>query len=497
MAYDFSKHSTPESVEAWLTQWAAKTFNSKIAETTADILTTYGTLISRRKYEMLFNSPITPWSTTEYNEAELILQEWNRLLEKTRSVYDSLPPSIQLPFFEMVLHPVLAGTTVIDIFVKYVFNQQYAYEKRASANCAAKSVHDLWSKDQQITDRYHGLLGERWNGFVIQPHIGYTTWSDPPKNNFPNLTYPSTTPSGSVLGVSFQGNRTCTPGQSCSSGLLPLDSYTPSTYPHWVEVFARKNETFDYSITSSASFVKFSKQKGRIEPGCGKSQVRSTISVDWAAAPSGRTDVSLKISRTGSSGDSVSANLTLYKRSVPSGFKGFVESGGVVSMEVDHYSNVETKNGLSYRVLPSYGRTRAGLKLWPVTADAQTPSTGPKVSYPFYTFTSTQEASLIIHLGSTLNHDPSRPLKYAFSIDGSTPKTVQPIASYPIGSKPSGYTVGTMQGGYVAKSTVQIPAGAHELDLWLLEPGVVIQKLVIDVGGLRTSSQGPPESVRV
>jgi hypothetical protein len=43
------------------------------------------------------------------------------------------------------------------------------------------------------------------------------------------------------------------------------------------------------------------------------------------------------------------------------------------------------------------------------------------------------------------------------------------------------------------KQSINTP-GNHTLKIWMIDPGVVIEKIIIDTGGVRPSYLGPPES---
>ena len=175
MAYDMSYFATPDSTDKWLQAWATREFGADVADGTAEVMSTYGTLIIRRKYELLDNNPFM-LSTTNYDEAETVLGQWQSLLNRTQALYDKLDTDTQIAFFEMVLHPVMAGGIVQQVYINAARNKAYAAQKRMSANTLAADVKATYAQDAVVQKRYHGLLNGKWNHMMDQIHFGYTNW---------------------------------------------------------------------------------------------------------------------------------------------------------------------------------------------------------------------------------------------------------------------------------------------------------------------------------
>ena len=106
MAYDMSQFTSASSTDPWLKLWATREFGESVAAGTAEAMATYGTLIVRRKYELLNRDPFL-YSTVNYDEAETVLNEWSTLEAKAQKLYDGLDAETQTSFFEMGKHTAL------------------------------------------------------------------------------------------------------------------------------------------------------------------------------------------------------------------------------------------------------------------------------------------------------------------------------------------------------------------------------------------------------
>ena len=94
--------------------------------------------------------------------------------------------------------------------------------------------------------------------------------------------------------------------------------------------------------------------------------------------------------------------------------------------------------------------------------------------------------------------DPNHPVEYAVSIDNEAIQHVRPIPVTVLGTYGTPWTnmVSNFSTYNVTMHSI-MASGAHTLSLWAVTPAITFQKVVLDLGGLRDSYLGPPESVRV
>lgn len=312
------------------------------------------------------------------------------------------------------------------------------------------------------------------------------------------------------LGVSVESSNGSVPGDdrynsvSYSNNTLVLPVLDPfsSSQSRWIEVFSKGTDSFNFTIKPHNPWVKVNPSSGFIRSDSKDvTDVRVEVSVDWAAAPEGYNIAFIDIISSASYGNfgAPSVNLPINKTSIPSSFKnGFVESNKYISIEPAHASRNTSVAGAKYEVITQLGRTLSSVALYPVLAPTQTPPDSPRLEYDIYVFTTSDtKANITLYLAAALNQDPYRHLKYAIAIDDAAPQIVKYIADTKPLDMPAGWSQAASDAVWKSVTSHAITqAGKHTLKIWAVEPGVVFQKIVVDLGGVRPSYLGPPESFR-
>ncbi|KAI1191810.1 hypothetical protein F5B17DRAFT_381113 [Nemania serpens] len=527
MAYD-AKQWGVSDVSDWLTAWATREFGSKQAANIASIMTRFGMYAARRKFELV--EPYV-YSVVNYNEGDAILQQWQTLADDAQAVYNGLDKAHQPAFFEMVLHPILGGQIIHQVHIGAEKNAVYANQHRNSANDMISNVLARFQADGELTARWDDNLDGKWARILDQTHFGYDGyWQQPMRNVLPAMSYVQSAVSSIAgnVGIAVEGLNASIPGDDKYHGnsgntlvLPPLDPYGPAT--RWFDVFSRGTRDCDWAATVDLPYVKLSQSKGIVGPRSGKDS-RVLVSIDWTTAPQITNSTTANIQFTAGCGkegftswySAPSVQVPVNLRKVPSSFtKGFVESDKTVAIEAPNYQRIQSLSNsavpnITYLTLKDYGRTMGGVTLWPQTTLPQTPDTAPALEYDVYLFTNVSKANVTLYLSPTQNYlSDKTPLQFAVSLFPAGGAQAQPQvvrfvpdsigADLPVGwGRAVSDSIWGLDPGHNTTTSWNVAKeGAYTLRVWGLAPSIIVQKIVMNLGGVRPSYLGPPESFLV
>ena len=178
--------------------------------------------------------------------------------------------------------------------------------------------------------------------------------------------------------------------------------------------------------------------------------------------------------------------------------EGFVEADGCVSIEAEHFSAKTDTPQAHWEMINDLGRSLSAMTIFPVTASSVTPpQNSPCLEYRMYLF-STGAVNVTTIVSPCLNFAPDRGARLAVSFDDEAPQVLTIVPKgYVAGDGNRDWEESVKDSARKANSTHAIQApGFHTLKVWMVDPAVVLQKVVVNTGGVRPSYLGPPESFR-
>ena len=139
----------------------------EITDECAEIIAQYSKLNLMRKPEVqvpgLFN----------YEEMLHLNDQWQRIVLRCERLKEQIPAEAQDVFYQLVYYPAVASAGVAMMY-------------NAATMGERETVDELMEKDKRLTDYYNKVMaGGKWDGMMLDNHIGYTKWSIPDKNTNP------------------------------------------------------------------------------------------------------------------------------------------------------------------------------------------------------------------------------------------------------------------------------------------------------------------------
>ena len=479
---------TNSNIDEYTRLWAGREFGPQYAREIAEIVSLYTQYNGRRKPELL--APDT-YSLVHYREAEIVAEDYRRIASRAKDLHAKLHAAARAAFYQLVVFPAKACAQVNELFVAAGKNGLYAQQGQSSANDMADRVQALFKADADLMDYFNRVFaGGKWNHFMDQVHIGYTMWQDPAQNVMPKVSRLQF-PDSAAMGVAVEGSTSAWPGTSGEPALPRFDRH--GAQRHYLEVFNKGKSSFEFTAAPSVPWIVLSQPRGIVDK-----EIRIWVSINWPKADRGTSSGFVDISRRG--GESVRVKVESFNpEAPPQQPPGFIEGDGFVSMEAEHYTASIPAGQARWAKIERYGRTLSAMSILPVRApSAAPPQNSPRLEYRMYLYGSGKVQVLAI-VAPTLNFLPERGLRYAVSFDDQPPEIVEIVRKdFDARNGNREWEESVKDAGRIVRSSHTLPKpGHHTLKIWMVDPGVVLQKIVVDLGGVKPSYLGPPESRRI
>ncbi|MBN1117191.1 MAG: glycosyl hydrolase 115 family protein [Bacteroidales bacterium] len=476
-----------DKLEEYAVQWAQEQLGGKYAEQIGEVMTRYSNYNGFRKPELmlLFNR----FSLTDYREFETIVANYNALRDDAEEINKLIPAAYKDAYFETVLHPIQAVSNLYELFYALSRNKMYAGQGRATTNTMADLVKEYYVKDSLLSHYYnHELVQGKWNHMMDQTHVNYTAWRGPDIESIPE-TKRLDLKKEADMGIAIEGSSAWWPNNSAEAVLPTFNSYRDTAF--YIEIFNQGTISFDYLVQADVPWVIASSISGSIAE-----QERVWVTIDWNKAPKGTQEAHLTISGAANQKVSVKVPIDNTETIETLAGKGFVESNGYVSINAVNYSKAILKEGYSWHRLDNYGKIGSGITLFPATMPKQEATeSAPHLEYKVF-LKDTGAVNIQVYLGSTIDYSGGKGLHYAIAFDGQTPQIINSTLQ-----KPGEFWVNDnhdkvmMDDVRVDESVHKISKpGEHTIKFWIIDKGLILQKIVVDCGGVKSSELGPPES---
>ena len=433
----------------------------------------------------------TDFSFTNYDEAPRRLEAYRKLGARAEALLHEIGDEARPAFYQLVYYPLRGAELMNRMTLGGQRNRWYARQGRAATNAVRDEVQRCYDSLQVITRGYNSLLGGKWNHMMSmrQNYDGVSSYF--------NLPHLATHDAAGAPRLALQVAGEDVTGARAFHALPAFDNYLRRTYP--VEIYNRGGGTLAWTAHASEPWVVLSKSAGKTAD-----EERITVGIDWEKAPSGNAVPAQIVFRAGEQSEKVL--VSLFNPTAPSRaeLRGiYVENNGCVSIPAAGCHRVRENDRIKITVVEDLGIEGPALQLGDPTAPLQIFRSRdvPCAEYDFYAFdagsvdvytyvlpTFPLHADRDFRIGENTNTDT----KYSVQIDDGALAT--PSSSHVEYAQV--WFESVLRNCAVNKSTLHIDKpGRHTLRIRVGDPGIVLQKIVLDFGGMKRSYLGPQSTL--
>ena len=430
----------------------------------------------------------TDFSLTNYREVDNRLSEYRRIGSIVENILNNMSDEKQKAcFYQSLYYPVKGCELLNRMVLDGQRNRWYAIQQRASAKDLKKSAKACYDSLEVITKGYNSLLDGKWNHVMTMKQGFAAAYFELPKLRDVELA-----PTAS-LGVMAEGEAVLKGLQSFHS--LPcFNTYLRQSY--YIDVFNKGATPLKWKTSVTNDWILVSKKSGETA-----TEERIEVSIDWTKVPAGERILGT-LDIISDRGEKESIYISVFNPTSPSLAEMdtlFVENNGYVAMDAASFHRKVENDDIKMIVIPNLGFENTAVQLGNPMAKAQRTAgrNTPRLEYDFYTF---EQGSVDVYTyvlptfpiskdrGYAGHEATNVETKYGVCIDEG-PVMNPSTSSFEYAQI---WYESVLKNCRINKTTLHIDKpGKHTVKIICGDAGTVLQKVVLDFGGMKRSYMGP------
>jgi len=517
MAWNMHSFDNSSGVKNHLYDWAAREFGIKQAPIITDLMNEYYRLAFKRRPEFMAWSrvePVTKQKKTELtqvhygDEVSSRILKYKKLVDRVEELSSQIAENRKDAFFELVYYPIIGAANLNYKWLYSYKNQFVAKQNRSSASYFGKKSIEAFQRIQKETNYYNTQLQNgKWNYIMSMSPRNLPVFSKPTVSSCIRNKK-------AQIGVALEGYEMEVNNivNNSHADVLPVfNSYIKSSY--FIDVFIKGEGQRNWKAIPKSNWIHISQTEGVLNTQQGNMEQRIWVSIDWDKVPVGENEKEAPLGhdyqlippsyKVNSSIDFVLADTTLKigvsvfnpKLEELKHFKGFVEDKGYVSIYAENFNRRVAGNQAEWQIMDGVGYTGSVVSALPYSSksieDIQSVvNHSPVLEYDFYSF-NFGDAEVFVQAVPTHAAYKNKGVRCAISIDDLTPV----IVDFQTFGRSEKWKDNVLKNASIqsAKQVIN-KAGKHTLKVWMIDSGVMIDQVLIDLGGWKKSYAFPQES---
>lgn len=491
MAYNAEPFKQSDYAGKHHRQWMEEIFGTDQAQAISGLMWKYYDLAFERKPEFMGWSRTEPTTQTDYtkynhffygDEAQRRIESYSALEAEANALRKKVDAPLADAFYQLVYYPVVGASQMNKKFLFRDKSFLYARQNRLSAYTWASKSAEAYESIVRETNLYNTQLsGGKWKHMMsMEPR------------NLPVYQKPGLAPisidSSEVWGLATEGqNLSDTPhiSKSAQKNALPPFSKLSKT-KYFIDLYLSSREKIDWKAQSYPTWIRLSQTTGTLKPEVQQEEVRLWVDVDWSKIYEASAVGEIAFTAAGKT-IKVLVQAEDHSRALPANYGGFIGDKGYISMYARSYSGRTSVNGANWQTIQAPGPAGFSLIAMPLSRTnirkENLKGTSAYLEYEFFTFA---DASPMVNIytlpAHPLNNDFR--MRYAVSIDDGP---IQ-ILDHTTSGRSEEWKENVLRNSAVRSFKAQhLKKGAHKLKIYMIDPAVVLQRITIDLGGLKPS----------